>query len=55
MTIEWGSPGLAGAQALLVISDGLGPTTFQGIPFCIDVNSAAVDVAVDTFHLIGGA
>lgn len=48
LTVEWGSPGLAGAQSLFIVSDGLGPTTFQGIPFCIDVNSPAAQVVVDT-------
>lgn len=48
LTVEWGSPGLANAQGLFVVSDGLGPTSFQGIPFCIDVNSPGAQVVVDT-------
>ncbi|MEE9391822.1 MAG: kelch repeat-containing protein [Planctomycetota bacterium] len=48
--IDFGSPGLAGAQALFIISDGLGLTTFPGIgPICLDVFSPAARIAVDTF------
>ncbi|MEZ6194273.1 MAG: hypothetical protein R3F20_00885 [Planctomycetota bacterium] len=49
LNIQWGSSTAPFGQTLLVISDGIGPTTYPGLGLvCLDLFSPSASIAVDT-------